>query len=90
MEEGKRSRRRTARRKNSEGMSIKNALYIAGIILTLGIIAFVITVIAYNNSLDKVYEGFENKKLGEVSKLDTETVANADEEQIEITSSNIR
>ena len=62
-----RTRRKGLRIKNGEDMSIKNALYIAGTILALGIIAFVITVMVYNDSLDRI-----NGKIGkrETKELD--------------------
>ena len=53
MEDDKRSRRRL-RRYDRDGKKKKKALYIAGTILALGIIAFVITVMVYNNSLEKI------------------------------------
>lgn len=64
-------RRRDRRRKFAEGeekgFGLKNTLYIAGTILVLGIIAFFVTVIVYNNSLDKLYSDLETQEIGEVT-----------------------
>ena len=64
-------RRRDRRRKFAEGeekgFGLKNTLYIAGTILALGIIAFFVTVIVYNNSLDKLYSDLETQEIGEVT-----------------------
>lgn len=64
-------RRRDRRRKFAEGeekgFGLKNTLYIAGTILALGIIAFFVTVIVYNNSLDKLYSNLETQEIGEVT-----------------------
>ena len=61
-------RRRDKRLKgNEEGFSLKNTLYIVGTILALGIIAFVITVIVYNNSVDKIYSDLGTKEIGQVT-----------------------
>lgn len=67
MRENDRMRRKGARAKDGEGISIKNALYIAGTILALGIIAFVITVMVYNNSLEKVYDDLGTRELGDLT-----------------------
>ncbi len=69
MEDDKRSRRRL-RRYDRDGIGFKKALFIAGTILALGIIAFVITVIIYNNSLEKVYDSLEIKGLEEVGSIE--------------------
>lgn len=45
------------------GSGLKNTLYVAGIILALGIIAFFVTVMIYNNSLDKIYEGLDGAEF---------------------------
>lgn len=64
-------RRRDRRRKFAEGeekgFGLKNTLYIAGTILALGIIAFFVTVIVYNNSLDKLYSDLETQEIGEIT-----------------------
>lgn len=64
-------RRRNRRRKFAEGeekgFGLKNTLYIAGTILALGIIAFFVTVIVYNNSLDKLYSDLETQEIGEIT-----------------------
>lgn len=69
MRENDRIRRKGARAKDGEGISIKNALYVAGTILALGIIAFVITVMVYNNSLEKVYDDLGSKELGDLTRI---------------------
>ena len=64
-------RRRDRRRKFAEGeekgFGLKNTLYIAGTILALGIIAFFVTVVVYNNSLDKLYSDLETQEIGEIT-----------------------
>lgn len=72
MRDSDRIRRKGARSKDGEGMSIKNALYVAGTILALGIIAFVITVMVYNNSLEKVYDELGTKEIGELTNIEDE------------------
>lgn len=73
MRENDRIRRKGARAKDDEGISIKNALYVAGTILALGIIAFVITVMVYNNSLEKVYEDLGTRELGDLTSVKSDT-----------------
>ncbi len=62
-------RRRDRRIKGNEEntFSLKNTIYIVGTILALGIIAFFITVMVYNNSVDKLYSDLETKELGELT-----------------------
>ena len=72
MREIDRTRRKGTRSKDGEGMSIKNALYVAGTILALGIIAFVITVMVYNNSLEKVYDDLGTSELGDLTSVKSE------------------
>lgn len=74
----RKDRRRDISGGNNEGGSIKNALYITGTILALGVIAFFITVMVYNNSLEKVYTDLESQKLAE--RTDDETGSNETEE----------
>ena len=88
MRENDRIRRKGARAKDGEGISIKNALYIAGTILALGIIAFVITVMVYNNSLEKVYDDLGSRELGDLTSLRTDI--DQTEQKTEAASSNIR
>ncbi len=64
------SRRQDRRMKESRdnAFSIKNTLYVAGTILALGIIAFVITIMVYNNNVNKLYaELDETKDIGQES-----------------------
>lgn len=65
--DGKRNRRKGTRAYEEEGLSVKKALYIAGTILAFGILAFIITVMVYNDSLDKVYEDLGTRELGELT-----------------------
>lgn len=76
MRERRRMRRKDTKSKDVEGMSIKNALYIAGTILALGIIAFIITVMAYNNSLQKVYDDLGTREIGDLSTTTSDKVQN--------------
>lgn len=88
MRERRRARRKDTRNNDGEGMSIKNALYIAGTILALGIIAFVITVMAYNSSLDKVYDELGTKEIGDLTSLKSNEGENVI--KVEAASSDIR
>ncbi len=72
----RKDRTRNISGRHNESGSIKNALYITGTILALGVIAFFITVMIYNNSLEKVYTDLEGEKIGEV----TDTTNNEIEE----------
>lgn len=85
MRDNDRTRRKGSRIKDGEGMSIKNALYVAGTILALGIIAFAITVMVYNNSLEKVYDDIETRELGDL----TSKRSGIEETEIESASSSI-
>lgn len=51
-------------KRSNDGLGLKNTLYVAGIILTLGIIAFFVTVMIYNNSLDKIYTDLGSTEVG--------------------------
>lgn len=66
-------RRKNRRRKSPEqgenGISIKNTLYIAGTILALGIIAFIITVMVYNNSIEKIYDDLESQEIAKTEEI---------------------
>lgn len=80
-----RSDRRRDRRMNGNTentFSLKNTLYIVGTILALGIIAFFITVMVYNNSVNKLYSELETKEIGEVRENEPERdgISNAIEE----------
>ena len=78
MRDDRRRDRRRGRAQESGEFSVKNALYIAGTILALGLIAFVITVMVYNNSLEKIYDDLETKEiadLGDTNKEQTEEVS---------------
>ncbi len=61
-------RRKDRRMKSNDEnpFSLKNTLYIAGTILALGIIAFIITVMVYNNSIDKLYADLESQEIAKV------------------------
>lgn len=63
MREERRDRRRELEKRNS---NMKNILYITGTIIALGVIAFLITVMIYNNSLEKMYADLETEELGRV------------------------
>ncbi len=62
-----RKRRGTAHIGNKNNSSIKNALYIGGSIVLLGLIAFFITIMIYNNNLEKLYSDLDTEKLGMVT-----------------------
>ena len=83
MEDG-RNRRKGTRIQEGEGVSIKKAVYIAGILLAVGIIAFVITVVVYNNSLEKIYDDLGSKEIADLT-----TIKN-NMELTEETSTNLR
>ena len=56
---------------NEGGFSLKSALYVALIILALGLIAFFITINVYNKSLNKAYSDIETKAVGESKEQET-------------------
>lgn len=62
----RKDRRRKIPERGENEFSLKNTLYIAGTILALGIIAFFVTVMVYNNSLDKIYSDLEETDLGKL------------------------
>lgn len=72
-------RRRDRRMKgNAENtFSLKNTLYITGTILALGVIAFIVTVIVYNNSVDKIYTDLESKGIAEAKEESTNVLEEA-------------
>lgn len=77
-------RRDIGGRKTDEiGFGLKNALIAAGIILTLGVIAFFVTVMIYNNNLEKLYGDLETKDIAQ------KVGGNNDETQTEEASSQI-
>jgi len=82
-------RRRDRRMKGNveSNFSLKNTLYIVGTILALGIIAFFITVMVYNNSVDKLYSDLETKEIGELTK--NEERINENSNSIEEASANL-
>ena len=84
MEDG-RNRRKGTRMKDEEGASMKKAVYIAGILLAAGIIAFVITVSVYNNSLEKIYDDLDSKEIADLT-----TIKNNVADLAEETSTNLR
>ncbi len=63
MREERRDRRRALEQRNS---NIKNILYITGTIIALGVIAFLVTVMIYNNSLEKLYTDLETDQIGQI------------------------
>ncbi len=70
--------RRNARRdingrRSEDEFGIRSALYIAGIILALGIIAFFVTVMIYNNSLDKVYSDLDSQEIAKSTENENTT-----------------
>ncbi len=77
---GNLSRRKDRRMKNSAGVfNIKSTIYIAGAILALGIIAFLVTIMVYNNNLNKFYKDLETKEIGEVNREETENTNESEE-----------
>lgn len=64
-----RKRRETAHIGNKNNSNIKNALYIGGSIVLLGLIAFFITIMIYNNNLEKLYSDLDTEKLGMVTDI---------------------
>ncbi len=60
----RKDRRRRIAEGEENGFSLKKTLYVAGIILALGLIAFFVTVMIYNNSLDKLYSDLETQEIG--------------------------
>ena len=62
-----RKRRERAHIENKNNSSIKNALYIGGSIVLLGLIAFFITIMIYNNNLEKLYSDLDTEKLGMIT-----------------------
>lgn len=80
------NRRRNKRMAESQGeFSLKRTIYISGIILVLGVIAFLVTIMIYNNNLNKFYSELDTKEIGEAQ---TEN-AGEQEEQSEATSMNL-
>ena len=77
----RRYRGRNIRRDEGES-NIKNVIYIGGIILALGIIAFIVTVIIYTHNSEQIYGDLGTKELGEIASVQKE-------EQAEETSSNL-
>lgn len=68
----RKSKRRDVGGKRTEevGFGLKNALIAAGIILFLGVAAFFITVMIYNNNLEKLYGDLEApKEIGQTETL---------------------
>lgn len=82
-------RRRDRRMKGNEenAFNLKNTIYIVGTILALGIIAFFITVMVYNNSVDKLYSDLETREIGELP--NNEERANENSNTIEEASANL-
>ncbi len=64
--ERRKDRRRGLMQPEEKSFNIKNTLYIAGTILALGVIAFFVTVMVYNNSLSKIYADLETQEIGQL------------------------
>ncbi len=71
---------RRRREVKEQEYSIKNVLLIAGSILALGVIAFFVTVMVYNNNLDKIYADLDTEQIAEVTKTETNEINNPTEE----------
>jgi len=82
--ERKKSRRMQSKGLGEGGFSLKNTLYITGTILALGVIAFFVTVMIYNNNINKVYEDLETQSIGKVN-----TSQEASENKIEEASADL-
>lgn len=67
----RKDRRRRIAEGEERGFGLRRTLYIAGTILALGVIAFFVTVMIYNNSLDKLYSDLETQEIGKAQE-DTE------------------
>ena len=83
-----RKRRGMAHNENKNNSSIKNALYIGGSIVLLGLIAFFITIMIYNNNLEKLYSDLDTEKLGMVTD-NTNSLEQANEIEDKETSANL-
>ncbi len=70
-------RRRDIREKDRD-IGMRKAIYIAGIILALGVISFFITVSIYNNNLEKMYSDLEKDNLSQKI-AQSDTVADTEE-----------
>ncbi len=62
-----RRRRKTALEANKNGSNIRNALYVGGSIVLLGLIAFFITIMIYNNNMEKLYSDLDTERLGAIT-----------------------
>lgn len=81
----RKDRRREIGARRAEEFSFRNVLYIIGIILALGLIAFFVTMTIYNNNLEKIYSDLEpSKSIGE-----TQTNENSEENKTEEASTQI-
>lgn len=63
-------RRDAGRRGNDEGIGLKGALYIIGIVLVIGVIAFFVTNMIYNKNLDNLYDELEPTEIGDSTIID--------------------
>lgn len=61
--------RRRRKEINKSNSNIKNALYIGGSIVLLGLIAFFITVMIYNNNIEKLYSDLDTERLGTITDI---------------------
>jgi len=66
--------RRSAQGREENNSSLKNTLYIAGIIIALGVIAFFVTIMIYNNNIDKIYSDLEETQIGQVPENEENTL----------------
>ena len=64
-----RNRRKGSRTRENEEMSIKKFLSVVAILLATGIIAFIITVTIYNNSLEEIYDDLESKEIADLTTI---------------------
>ncbi len=65
----RKNRRKKVPEKEENIFTLKKTLYTAGIILALGVIAFIVTVIVYNRSLEKLYTDLEMAEIEDTSEV---------------------
>lgn len=58
---------------------LKGALYIIGIVLVIGVIAFFVTTMIYNKNLDNLYEELEPTEIGDSTVIDNSKDMNTEE-----------
>ena len=74
--------RRRRKEINKSNSNIKNALYIGGSIVLLGLIAFFITVMIYNNNIEKLYSDLDTERLGTITDIKENEQKNPDVNQV--------